>query len=201
MAHPTVISSWNTGHRCFRIAIGLFLLCPLAETARAADQKQPTTRFTPAQFPLANMPQGDGPHLLPLDIPKRFPAFQHEPFESSGFNAVALPFRYVEEAKGGDPDEANAFAFLLSNGLDWAPGNYSARHAYFIFKRSAPVLEPFRTEYHRRHIELLVRDWHATHAIGGELVHKEAGYSGTLEIYNHQARKVHRVAYDEPRGY
>src|SRR5258706_13589792 len=112
MAHPTVLSSWNTGRR-FRIAMGLFLLCPLAETARAVDQKQPTTRFTSSEFPLARMPKSEAAELAPSDVPKAFPAFQHEPFESSGFNAMSLPFRYVEAAAGGNADEANAIAFIL----------------------------------------------------------------------------------------
>ena len=46
----------------------------LAETARAVDQKQPTTRFTSSEFPLARMPKSEAAELAPSDVPKAFPA-------------------------------------------------------------------------------------------------------------------------------
>src|SRR5206468_4090565 len=98
-------------------------------------------------FPLADLtPQPVGTYN-PKQVTAMLPAFKHVPFDKGGFSAIDLPFRYSDPSSLGNADEANAFAFLLSNALDWAPGCYCSRHAYFVFKRSMEELEPMREEY------------------------------------------------------
>jgi hypothetical protein len=134
-------------------------------------------------------------------VAQMWPAFQHVPFEKGGFNATSLPFRYSDSAGLGNRDEAAAFAFLLSSALDWAPGCYCSRHAYFTFKRSRRVLEPMQKEYDRLAIAPHIASWGATHAIGGSLSRSKAGYTGTLEIFNARGRTVMNKKYEDPQPY
>ncbi len=131
---------------------------------------------------------------------KMFPAFKHAPYETSGFNPLALPFRYEDPDNVGDQSEANAFAFLLSDALDWAPGNYCTRHAYFVFERS-PELRGLARSYDRRLIAREIDGWSATCAVGGVIRRTRAGCAGTLEFYGTDGALQFQKRYDSPRDY
>lgn len=148
------------------------------------------------------------PNFDPLLIPdsldglsKFLPEFHHEPYESAGFFPLALPFRYEDPAGLGDRSEADALAFLINQDLDWGPGNYSARHAYFVFAWSAKEMWPLRKTYSAPAIAQLVKFWTATHAVGGVLRRTAAGCSGTLEIYDGNGQVVFTKDYADPRDY
>jgi len=132
---------------------------------------------------------------------KKWPAFRHEPFETAGFNAVTLPFRYESTVPDGNHDEAFAFSFLISFGLDWGPGCYCTRHAYFIFKRSRRYMDPLARHYDPRGIAYAIEDWNATHAVGGLLRKVPGGYEGTLEIYDASGEVVCEKTYEGARDY
>lgn len=152
-------------------------------------------------FPLAQATRLPMPARLSLDkLAAEWPDFKHEPFDVAGFNHVTLPFRYESRAGGGDPNEALAFSFLLSNTLDWAPGCYCARHAYFAFKADAGVMKPLATRYDLGPIARMIKEWDATHAIGGVVRQEAQGYSGTLEVYGPRGL-LHSVEYGQPRDY
>jgi hypothetical protein len=150
------------------------------------------------------------PKLTPLPTPsdvslgqlqRMFPAFHHDPFDTAGFNPLALPFRYQDPDGVGDPAEANAMSFLLSDALDWAPGNYSARHAYFVFSQSADAIRPLAQGYDAPAIASLVHGWSATHAVGGVLRRSRDGCAGTPEIYAADGSLAFQQHCDAPRPY
>jgi hypothetical protein len=156
-------------------------------------------------FPLAQEIRAPLPTLSPGelsldDLAQRWPAFRHLPFKRAGFIHLTLPFRYEAEGKR-EEREALAFSFLLSNALDWAPRCYCTRHAYFTFKRSERYMRTLMQEYTQSGIDFAMKDWGATHAIGGLLRKSAEGYSGRLEIY-HPGGRIPRVTeYVRPRGY
>ena len=190
--------------------VWVFILAIAACVASAGAEGEPSAppSSQPAAkakvvLPLARAtPQPIGRYTL-ADLKRMFPQFQHEPFETAGFNHLSLPFHYDAPDGGGDPNEANAFAFLLSHALDWAPGCYCARHAYFVFKsKSARVhMTALARGYDPERIKFLVNDWRATHAVGGKLIYTEKGYSGTLLIYDRAGRVVRNTTYDQPRSF
>ncbi len=174
-------------------------------TANAAGQEsRPATKpaDTPKViFPLAQVPKQPIPKYTRKQLVKMWPAFEHAPFKTAGFNHLSLPLRFISLDGTGNPVEGNAFAFLLSDMLDWTPGNYCARHAYFVFKSSRKEMKPFLRQYDRRVIKKLVREWFATHAVGGVLIQSKKGYSGILEIYDDNGRLVHKKDYRKHRKF
>jgi hypothetical protein len=128
-------------------------------------------------------------------------AFPHKPLESAGFNALSLPFHYEDKTGNGDADEANTFAFLLSNALDWCPGCYCQRHAYFVFERSRDDELALATEYSPTAISDLVHRWVATHAIGGTITKTENGYTAALEIFAPDGHRVDYETFEKARSY
>jgi len=174
-----------------------------AAPAPPAPETPAAPRPEPARIilPLAGMPalKVSMHHLDELAI--LFPAFQHEPFETSGFNHLTLPFLYVSTDRDADPNEALAFSFLLSNSLDWAPGNYCTRHAYFTFKRARRYMMPLSMEYDRQTIAEAIDDWDATHAVGGTLRKVRGRYAGELNIYDRSKKVICRKVYAAPRDY
>src|SRR5260370_30311059 len=86
----------------------LFFILFSPAPAQAAEPKRPTTRFSSVQFPFAGMQTVEAATLRPEDVPGVFPAFQHEPFDTAGFNPLSLPFRFTAAAHGRNPHEANA---------------------------------------------------------------------------------------------
>ncbi len=140
-------------------------------------------------------------HLTADSVGRMFPAFHHAPVESAGFNPLALPFRYADPDGVGDPAEANALAFLLSDALDWGPGNYSSRHAYFVFDRARPLMAKLVHGYQSEIIASAIDDWSATHAVGGQLTRTKAGCTGTLEIFDRAGGLEFQRQYVEPRPY
>ena len=153
------------------------------------------------KFPLASATVQKIPRLSLDELSAMFPAFQHEPFETAGFNVLALPFRFESVDGSGKPEEAYAFSFLLSASLDWADDSYCARHAYFVFKRHRRTMQRLAREYDPFDIALEVRNWGASHAMGGLLKHGKNGFAGTLEIYDRRGAAVFRKEYDAPREY
>jgi hypothetical protein len=135
------------------------------------------------------------------DLPRIFPAFQHKPFNSAGFNAVMLPFSYSDPNHLGNANEAMALSALVSNDLDWSPGCYCSRHAYFVFKRDREAVQGFMRGYDPSQIASFINDWQATHAIGGELIRTAAGYKGKLEIFDVQGAAIFTKQYDASRSY
>ena len=180
------------------------LLLGFVSVNAAGQESQPATK--PADkptiiFPLAQVPKQPIPKYTRKQLVKMWPAFEHAPFKSAGFNHLSLPLRFISLDGTGNPVEGNAFAFLLSDMLDWTPGNYCARHAYFVFKSSRKEMKPFLRQYDRRVIKTLVREWFATHAVGGVLIQSKKGYSGILEIYDDNGRLVHKKDYRKHRKF
>ncbi|HUU91906.1 MAG TPA: hypothetical protein VM238_11945 [Phycisphaerae bacterium] len=135
------------------------------------------------------------------ELKEMFPAFKHEPFETAGFNHLTLPFLYLDRTRDGHEAEALAFSFLLSNSIDWAPGCYCARHAYFTFKRSRTYMRELALSYNPGKIKFAIEDWEATHAVGGTLIKSIGGYAGHLKIYDRTGTVTLQKAYTKPREY
>ncbi len=153
------------------------------------------------EFPLAKAIKQPISDYTMDELAEMWDAFKHAPIETAGFNQLSLPFRYASLDGSGDTAEADAFAFLLSYMIDWAPGGYCTRHAYFVFKRARKKIMPFRQQYNRRVIKYLVNDWTATHAVGGVLRQSEKGYSGVLEIYDRAGQLVLMKVYKADREF
>lgn len=148
----------------------------------------------------------DAPPLEPArftarDLSQVFPAFQHKPFDQSGFNEVMLPFIYSDPNHLSNANEAMALDALISNDLDWSPGCYCSRHAYFVFKTDPDAMQNFLKGYDARQIASLINDWGATHAIGGELIRTADGYKGKIEIYNPAGSVVFTKQYAAAKSY
>ena len=198
----------------------LAILAPLSEiaaaaAATAAPPEAPDAAAATTKPGDAEQPSSKAPIVLPLsrvepvpikpvsieDIARLFPAFDHEPYETSGFNCVTLPFLYLRRGGEGYPEEALAFSFLLSNSLDWAPGGYCTRHAYFTFKRARRYMEELAQRYNPATIRMAIEDWETTHALGGTLIKAVGGYAATLRVYDRDARVVFEKKYGTPRDY
>lgn len=179
----------------------------LPASVASGDLSSPTTKPEPAAagrkvaLALALAAKQPLRKYTPAEMKRMFPAFEHEPFDKAGFSHLSLPFHYEDRNGDGDPNEANAFAFLLSYALDWAPGCYCSRHAYFIFKRARRYMTRLAEKYDAREIEFAIEDWQATHAVGGKLVRRREGYSGILMIHDRTGRLARRVEYDRPRDF
>ncbi len=141
------------------------------------------------------------PSLSRADLRRMFPMFKHEPYEKAGFHHLTLPFLYTSADAEGGPEEALASSFLLSNSLDWAPGGYCARHAYFTFKRAQRRMTLLATHYDPASIAAEIRNWEATHAVGGFVRRLGGNYRGELWIYGRDGRRVFEKAYTHPRPY
>ena len=169
----------------------------------------PPIRRQPPPPPLAVSCPPSLHNLTPLppvalsadNVEQLFPAFHHAPFATAGFNPLALPFRYQDPDNVGDPAEANALAFLLSDALDWAPGNYCNRHAYFVFSESGPEMAALAHRYNPAVIARQIAGWSATHAVGGVLTRTKAGCTGTLEVYAADGRLEYQKRYPNPTTY
>jgi tetratricopeptide (TPR) repeat protein len=135
------------------------------------------------------------------ELEKIFPQFQHQPFDQAGFDEVMLPFSYSDPNHLGNANEAMAFDALMSNDLDWSPGCYCARHAYFVFKRDRNRMQALRQGYTPELIATVIDYWKATHAIGGELVRVGDGYEGTLQIFDADGKQVFTRKYDQPHSF
>jgi hypothetical protein len=135
------------------------------------------------------------------DLPGIFPAFKHRPFDHAGFNAVMLPFAYTDADHVGDANEAMALTALISNDLDWSPGCYCARHAYFVYKQDPDRARQFMQGYNPSAIVPYISFWEATHAIGGKLILTPDGYEGEITIFDRQGAIVYEKHYDQPRSF
>ena len=178
---------------------------PATEPASAqAAQPAPKPATRPAGkvvFPLARAaPQPLRKYTLD-EIAAMFPAFKHEPFDSAGYNHFSLPIHYEDRGGNGDANEALAMSFLLSHALDWGEGCYCSRHAYFIFKRCAKYMPALMKKYDPKVIGYLVKDWQATHGVGGKLIRLKDGYAGELTIFDRDGKLVKEVRYDKPREF
>lgn len=129
---------------------------------------------------------------------ERFPAFQSQP-ASNAFAHVVLPF------KGGpsedDKYKAFAFSFLLSNALDWGPGCFCARHAYFTFKRSGLAALDAGKTLRPSAIAQHAARWKATHVIGGDLVSGKRGWTGTLKVFDPAGALLREKRFKTPQPY
>ena len=190
-----------------RPAAAAILAATLTTAARADGPAAPApaaTRPAPAAalFALASVPPAPLP--TPAELARRWTAFRHADQATAGFNAVSLPFHYVDPDHLGDPAEADAFAFLLSGDLDWSPGCYCARHAYFVFKTDAAAVAATVAdgdEYHPAAVARLVSRWRATAAVGGSITRSAGGYAGVLAICDRAGRVVHRRAFPTPQSF
>jgi len=149
----------------------------------------------------ASAPQVQLGQYSPQEMDELFTAFKHRPFASAGFNAVMLPFSYSDPGHIGDSSEAMALDALVSSDLDWSPGSYCTRHAFFEFKRDRDLIYALQKDYSPSLIHLLIRHWQATHAVGGELIRTADGYKGAMEIFGADGTRVFRHKYDTPRKF
>ncbi len=170
-------------------------------SAPAATTTAPSEQKTPVQFPLSQAKPLEHFDGSPAEIAKRFSDFVIDPSKGIDVNPFVLPFRYESTGGQGDPNEALAFSFLLSNVLDWIPGNYCARHAYFVFKSDKKGLKDISNWYNKEDIAFRVSHWQATHAVGGTLVASVKGFSGTLEIYEASGEIALTKDFKAPREY
>jgi len=168
------------------------------EKSETAEEPERTAEVV---LPLAKVEPIPIPDYSLDDLTAIFPAFEHEPFETAGFNHLTLPFLYLSRTSGGDPAEALAFSFLLSNSIDWAPGGYCTRHAYFTFKRARRYMRKLAQRYNPTTIKMAIQDWEATYAVGGTLIRGAGCYAGTLRIYDRVGRTVFRKQYRRSPDY
>ena len=127
-----------------------------------------------------------------------FPAFMLRPSPEE-YSQLVMPF------KGGPTEDeqlkAYAFSFLLSNALDWGPGSYCSRHAYFTFQRSQSLALEAGNSLRPDAIASYAGKWDATHVFGGEIVAVSNGYTGTLKIYSPDGRLQHQKEFGIPCRY
>jgi hypothetical protein len=173
-----------------------------APAKAAQPASKPATR--PAGkvvFPLARAaPQPLRKYTLD-ELAAMFPDFKHAPFDSAGYNHFSLPIHYEDRSGDGDANEAMAMSHLLSYALDWGDGCYCSRHAYFIFKRSAEDMPALMKKYDPKLVSALVRDWGASHGVGGKLIRLKNGYAGELTIFDRDGKVVKEVRYEKPREF
>ena len=175
----------------------------LATTVSAqTPSSDPTSQDSrPAvQFPLAAQ------EVLPLglcldSLSDKLSFFQHEPFETAGYCHLTLPFRYRSTVSANGNEPALAFSFLMHRALEWGHGCYSARSPYFVFKRDRKIMEQLVNRYDPRIIATAVKEWDATHAVGGTILQMPSGFGGILEIYDANGRRVLIRNYQSPRDY
>ena len=171
---------------------------------RAADPTPPAAAAA-TTFLLGQEPAVPLPGKSPADLLSRWPAFRHADLDASGFNAVSMPLHVRDpDHVGPTDDEAKAFAFLLSDDLDWSPACYCERHANFVFSRSDPAQIAALTpdgEYDPAAVATLVQQWQATAAVGGTITRSAKGYSGELVLCGPDGHVTHRRSFDAPRPY
>ena len=144
--------------------------------------------------------------MTPLPIPrhpiaraeKEFPFFSHQPIASAGFNALFLPFHHAFAKASHGFNRAQAFAFLFSLDLDWAPGSYCNRHAYFLYNRSGANMVHLLRHYSKGAIARYFPGWKASVAVGGTLKHGVGGYTAKIVLYNRQGHLIHTMHYNTP---
>jgi tetratricopeptide (TPR) repeat protein len=188
--------------RCWSFLCSAWLLAIAGHSSVLAGGASTVPSSQPAAFFLS----GIEPQALPDDamglIAQRWGGlFPHIPFDQAGFNVVSLPFQYDDAEHLGDPAEAQAFAFLLSNDLDWAPGCYCARHAYFVFKESPFDIKALVGNYDLNVVAQLVKYWRGTHALGGTLARSRNGYTAHVVIYEKNAKVVWEKQYLNVQSY
>ena len=144
--------------------------------------------------------------MTPLPIPKHpiaraekdFPFFPHRPIADAGFNALFLPFHHAFAKASHGFNQAQAFAFLFSLDLDWAPGNYCNRHAYFLYNRSGANMVRLLRHYSHGAIARYFPGWNASVAVGGTLKHGTNGYTAKIVLFNRHGRLIHTLRYNTP---
>ncbi len=116
------------------------------------------------------------------------------------FNPVYIPFTYT--CRGGTPDTMQYLTFpaLLSFKFDFVPDNNSTRHPAFVFARDFASRTVKMTDSSDQ-IANYIKSWHATYAIGGELVQSTSGYSGSLVVFDKNGKEVLRKRYPESQPY
>lgn len=182
-----------------QLCCALVTLCALAAACFAQEQKAanppPDNRFV-----LSTAQPLDPPDLTLEELAELWPVLNHEPFDKSGFNHLTLPFQ-VGVRERGTREEALALSFLISNALDWVPGCYCARHAYFVFKRAKTDMLKLAEGYDPALIKAQIKRWRATHAIGGRLDRTPEGYTGKLVVFDPTGKTIAEKTYEKPRAY
>jgi hypothetical protein len=157
----------------------------------------------PATFVLTSLPKWEPQTLSEGEWKQAYSAFTHEPFDKSGFSAVALPWRFAAtpDAPESNGAIAHALAFLLSYDLDWSPASYDSRHGYSFFKASEKLPDKETGSYEPERVAALLRNGNATHAITGLLVRGKDGYVATLQIFDRDGKMVHEKEFEQPREF
>ena len=114
-------------------------------------------------------------------------------------NPLVLPFQVHSEDGVDGRAMADAMSFLISSRLDWLPGCYSQRHAYFVFKRDIETMGCLSAAYDEAVIAEAIKGWSATHAVGGTLDVSRAGIKGELRIFDPKGKCVYKNTYGSPR--
>lgn len=186
---------------CLFVAAATCLLAGLAATRIRAEE--PPFDFLVPPESVRELPRID---LHDPDTVERLkslaPYFAAADPDTSGFYPVAIPFTYVNAA---DPNsarhEADAFAFLLSNDLAWAPAARPYRDYLELTARQAPQMESLARKTDLDTVRQLVKRFRGTHAIGGRLRRSDDGLSGTLTIYDPQGKEAFSRTYRDPRPF
>ncbi len=186
---------WTSGRAV--VGITAILLCLAVPAGAASGANAPLVQ----PFYIS----GISPSLMPRHpiarAEKLFPFSKHRPFSTAGFNPLFLPFHHAFSSPSHGLNRAQAFAFLFSSDLDWATGNYCARHAYFVFTRSGPAPYFLLKHYTPANIALYFRGWRATIGIGGTLKHTAAGYTADIVLFNRAGKLIHTLRYSKPMSY
>jgi len=185
--------------------------CAPSRTDGPADARSPSGARQPTTAPVT---LADDNRVFPLakamsiptttytadELVRQWPAFRHEPFETSGFNFFVLPFGWAAKPPAAEASNNYAVSFLLSSALDWTPGSYCSRHAYFVFKRARRYVGRLVGRPDPAMVAWALKDWGATHAVGGMLTRTNAGLSGTLNVYDRAGKIVMTKAFAKPRS-
>ncbi|NLF31375.1 MAG: hypothetical protein GX591_10895 [Planctomycetes bacterium] len=172
-----------------------------AEAAAAAGDEPLLRALTESPLVLARAVPAPFYKGTWAELRQTFDAFRHVPYKNAGFNHFTLPFHWEDPEGLGDPNEAWAFSFMISHNMDWGEGCWCARHAYFVYKRHREKIAPLVKDYDPRLVGELTRFWDGTHAVGGTLRRHADGYSGTLIVYDRDARQLLRKDYARPRPF
>ena len=186
-----------------RLISWVTLLAAVAGGLPAAHGAKPKSAQTATNSPfvLGRVPPQEPPPPDLEALSRKWDYFQHEPFDKTGFNQVMLPFHYTSNAPGGSPHDAYAFSFLLGNALDWAPGCYCTKHAYYLFKKSRKEMRQAADSYKPALIRKLIEQWDGTHAVGGELRRQADGFSGRLLVFDARGGTLLDRNYEKSRDY
>lgn len=117
---------------------------------------------------------------------------------SNAFNPFFLPFKYQNNTGIEDKNQHLTFPSLLSFKFDFVPDTYNSRHPTYIYQRDESST---KLEMTPQEISTLLTYWESTHAIGGEIIEYEDGFTGKMIVYDKSAHIILQKEYLKKSGY